>query len=105
MGFGVGLASGVLGGALNEAGPPVVIYLTLKQWPKDDVKATLQVDSALPRPLRTCYLFTCLRACEPLASSLPYFLTSVLPHFPTSLLPYFLTYRCTSRWSPSPSSR
>ena len=105
VGFGVGLASGVLGGALNEAGPPVVIYLTLKQWPKDDVKATLQVDSALPRPLRTCYLFTCLRACEPLASSLPYFLTSVLPHFPTSLLPYFLTYRCTSRWSPSPSSR
>lgn len=43
VGFGVGLASGVLGGALNEAGPPVVIYLTLKQWPKDDVKATLQV--------------------------------------------------------------
>eukprot|EP00964_Phaeocystis_antarctica_P143482 scaffold109054_cov63-Phaeocystis_antarctica.AAC.2 len=43
VGVAVGLASGVLGGALNEAGPPVVIYLTLKQWPKDDVKATLQV--------------------------------------------------------------
>ena len=39
----MGVLSGVLGGALNEAGPPVVIYLTLKHWPKDDVKATLQV--------------------------------------------------------------
>lgn len=33
----VGLASGVLGGALNEAGPPVVVLLALKEWPKDDV--------------------------------------------------------------------
>ena len=75
VGVAVGLASGVLGGALNEAGPPVVIYLTLKQWPKDDVKATLQVDSALPQPLRT--RVPCLLPC----------------------------FRCTSRWSPSPSSR
>ena len=36
-------------GATRDAGPlwvwpfQVVIYLTLKQWPKDDVKATLQV--------------------------------------------------------------
>ena len=64
VGVAVGLASGVLGGALNEAGPPVVIYLTLKQWPKDDVKATLQVDSALPPlPLCTylCYLYSLAR--------------------------------------------
>ena len=43
VGVGVGLASGVLGGALNEAGPPVVIFLALKEWGKDDVKATLQL--------------------------------------------------------------
>ena len=64
VGVAVGLASGVLGGALNEAGPPVVIYLTLKQWPKDDVKATLQVDSALPLAcLCTCanLMLACLR--------------------------------------------
>ena len=30
--------SGVLGGALNEGGPPVVMLLALKGWHKDDVK-------------------------------------------------------------------
>ena len=39
----VGVVSGVMGGALNEAGPPVVILLTLKGWHKDDAKATLQL--------------------------------------------------------------
>ena len=40
--FVIGLASGVLTGALNEGGPPVIIYVTLRGWPKDDAKATLQ---------------------------------------------------------------
>jgi uncharacterized membrane protein YfcA len=39
----VGLSSGVLGGALNEGGPPVVMYLALRRWAKDEVKAALQV--------------------------------------------------------------
>lgn len=82
VGVAVGLASGVLGGALNEAGPPVVIYLTLKQWPKDDVKATLQVVSALPPlPLRACVLtcVTCthLRACTFFLPSLQVYFTLV----------------------------
>ena len=82
VGVAVGLASGVLGGALNEAGPPVVIYLTLKQWPKDDVKATLQVVSALPPlPLRACVLtcVTCthLRACTSFLPSLQVYFTLV----------------------------
>ena len=82
VGVAVGLASGVLGGALNEAGPPVVIYLTLKQWPKDDVKATLQVVSALPPlPLRACVLtcVTCthLRACTSFLACLQVYFTLV----------------------------
>ena len=82
VGVAVGLASGVLGGALNEAGPPVVIYLTLKQWPKDDVKATLQVVSALPPlPLRACVLtcVTCthLRACTSFLPCLQVYFTLV----------------------------
>lgn len=38
----VGVASGVLSGALNEGGPPVVMYLALRRWDKDEVKAALQ---------------------------------------------------------------
>ena len=38
----IGVASGVLNGALNEGGPPVIIFVTLQGWPKDDAKATLQ---------------------------------------------------------------
>ena len=38
----VGLSSGVLSGALNEGGPPVVMYLALRRWQNDEVKATLQ---------------------------------------------------------------
>lgn len=40
-----GLVSGVLNGALNEGGPPVVIYFALQRWEKDRVKAALQVVS------------------------------------------------------------
>jgi len=38
----IGVASGLLDGALNEGGPPVIIFVTLQGWPKDDAKATLQ---------------------------------------------------------------
>ena len=38
----VGLSSGMLSGALNEGGPPVVIFLALQGWSKDRVKAGLQ---------------------------------------------------------------
>jgi len=41
-GFPFGLAGGALGGAFNTGGPPAVIYVTLKDWNKDQVKATLQ---------------------------------------------------------------
>lgn len=37
------LLGGVLGGAFNTGGPPAVVYLTLTDWPKDVIKATLQV--------------------------------------------------------------
>jgi len=37
-----GLAAGVLGGAYNTNGPPVVIYGALRQWPPERFRATLQ---------------------------------------------------------------
>jgi len=37
-----GLVAGVLGGAYNTNGPPVVIYGTLRQWPPARFRATLQ---------------------------------------------------------------
>ena len=37
-----GIFSGIVGGAYNINGPPVVIYGTLKQWPADSFRATLQ---------------------------------------------------------------
>lgn len=36
-----GFASGVIGGAFSAGGPPTVIYTTLTNWSKDDIKATL----------------------------------------------------------------
>jgi len=41
-GYLAGLACGVLGGAFNTGGPPVVLYVTLQDWAKDTVKASLQ---------------------------------------------------------------
>jgi len=38
----VGLVAGVLGGAYNTNGPPVVFYASLKQWPPASFRATLQ---------------------------------------------------------------
>jgi len=37
-----GLASGILGGAYNTNGPPVVIYGTLRRWDPEKFRATLQ---------------------------------------------------------------
>jgi hypothetical protein len=42
-GYVAGLASGVLGGAFNTGGPPLVVYATLKNWDKDAATSTLQV--------------------------------------------------------------
>jgi uncharacterized membrane protein YfcA len=37
-----GLASGILGGAFNSNGPPIVIYGTLRRWAPESFRATLQ---------------------------------------------------------------
>ncbi len=42
LAFIFGLASGILGGAYNTNGPPVVIYGTLRQWNPEKFRATLQ---------------------------------------------------------------
>ncbi len=41
-GYFFGFLAGALGAALNTPGPPVVIYVTLKGWSKEEVKSTLQ---------------------------------------------------------------
>ncbi len=41
-GYFFGFWAGALGAALNTPGPPVVIYVTLKGWSKEEVKSTLQ---------------------------------------------------------------
>ena len=38
-----GLISGVLGGAYNTNGPPIVIYATLRRWSPERFRATLQL--------------------------------------------------------------
>jgi uncharacterized membrane protein YfcA len=37
-----GFFAGILGGAYNTNGPPVVFYASLKQWPPSTFRATLQ---------------------------------------------------------------
>ena len=37
-----GLVSGILGGAFNSNGPPIVIYGGLRRWPPESFRATLQ---------------------------------------------------------------
>jgi len=37
-----GFLAGCLGGAFNTAGPPVIVYTSLKSWSKDRIKGTLQ---------------------------------------------------------------
>jgi uncharacterized membrane protein YfcA len=40
--YGFGLASGILGGAYNSNGPPIVVYGALRRWPPESFRATLQ---------------------------------------------------------------
>lgn len=40
--FGFGFLAGVLGGAYNTNGPPVIIYGTLRRWSPERFRATLQ---------------------------------------------------------------
>jgi uncharacterized membrane protein YfcA len=40
--YGIGFLSGLLGGAVSAAGPPVIVYASLQPWSKDVFKATLQ---------------------------------------------------------------
>ena len=37
-----GAVAGVLGGAFNTSGPPVVVYATLRRWPPETFKGNLQ---------------------------------------------------------------
>lgn len=37
-----GFAAGCLGGAYNTPGPPVIVYGSLRQWPKEEFRAVLQ---------------------------------------------------------------
>ncbi len=37
-----GFCAGVLGGAYNTQGPPLVIYGTLREWPPNEFRATMQ---------------------------------------------------------------
>ena len=37
-----GFVAGCLGGAYNTPGPPVIVYGSLRQWPKDEFRAILQ---------------------------------------------------------------
>ena len=37
-----GVLAGILNGALNEGGPPVVVFFALRRWDKDKVKVALQ---------------------------------------------------------------
>ena len=38
----IGFLSGMLSGAFNTSGPPVIIYGQLRQWPPDEFKSNLQ---------------------------------------------------------------
>ena len=40
--FGFGFIAGILGGAYNTNGPPVIIYGLLRKWPPETFRATLQ---------------------------------------------------------------
>ncbi len=42
LSYGFGFFAGILGGAYNTNGPPIVIYGTLRGWPPDRFRATLQ---------------------------------------------------------------
>lgn len=41
-GYLFGFISGILGGAINSNGPPVIIYSSLNKWTSDEIKVTMQ---------------------------------------------------------------
>ncbi len=40
--YGAGLVSGILGGAYNTSGPPVIVYGDCRRWPPQEFKSNLQ---------------------------------------------------------------
>ncbi len=40
--YGTGFVAGILGGAYNTAGPPVIVYGNCRGWPPDEFKGNLQ---------------------------------------------------------------
>lgn len=38
-----GLATGIIGGAFSAGGPPTIIYVSMTDWNKDEIKATLSL--------------------------------------------------------------
>lgn len=42
LAYAFGFVSGLLGGAYNTSGPPVVVYGTMRKWPPDTFRTTLQ---------------------------------------------------------------
>jgi hypothetical protein len=40
--YGFGFAAGILGGAYNTSGPPVIVYGNCRRWPPQEFKANLQ---------------------------------------------------------------
>lgn len=42
-GFFLGTLSGILGGAINTAGPPAVVYTASQPWSKEEIHVTLQL--------------------------------------------------------------
>lgn len=51
--YGLGFVAGILGGAYNTNGPPVVLYGALQRWPGNRFRATLQ-GYFLPATLLVC---------------------------------------------------
>jgi uncharacterized membrane protein YfcA len=41
-GYGVGFLAGLLGGAYNTSGPPVIVYGNCRRWERDEFKSNLQ---------------------------------------------------------------
>lgn len=80
--YGLGFAAGILGGAYNTNGPPVVLCGALKRWPPERFRATLQ-SYFLPATVLICasHAVTGLwtrRVFELYALALPFVVPAVL---------------------------
>lgn len=56
LGYPLGVIAGVLGGALNIAGPPIIIYSYYQPWDKDSIKASLVAYFAVLSTYKTILL-------------------------------------------------